>query len=201
MRSVGGDGRARAASAAGSLYTWWRGDPVPDLRRPRGFRAEGTDDHELVARLSRLDPLQVRAWLDSSNRAYIACIGSEPAAYGWSASGPAYIGELGIGFSVLPGSRYLWDFATLPEWRGRSIYPLLLQYIAASEEADRFWIGHEPDNDASARGIRKAGFTHAGDLVALPTGGYGLLPSSPPDRSAACAALLGADLLPPETTQ
>lgn len=139
--------------------------------------------------------------MDASNRAYVACIGSSPAAYGWSASGAAYIGELGIGFSVPPESRYLWDFATLPEWRGRSIYPLLLQHIAAAEETERLWIGHEPGNDASARGITKAGFTRVGDLIALSTGGYGLAPAGPPDRSAACAALLGADLLPPETAR
>jgi hypothetical protein len=82
-----------------------------------------------------------------------------PVAYGWSAHRSAVIGELGITLRLSDGERYLWDFVTLPEWRGRGIYAGMLQAIPAQEaDAHRFWIGHDFDNRASARGILKAGF-------------------------------------------
>ncbi len=62
--------------------------------------------------------------------------------------------------ALTPSDRALWDFVTFEAWRGRGIYPLLLQAILRTEqsEAERFWIGHRADNDASKRGILKAGF-------------------------------------------
>ena len=54
----------------------------------------------------------------------------------------------------------------IPAWRGRGLYPRLLQAILQQEQrVDRFWIGYEPGNEASAHGIKKAGFQVIGDLV------------------------------------
>ena len=85
-----------------------------------------------------------------------------PVGWGWVAAREAEIPELGITFALLPGDRYLWDFTTLPAWRGHDVYPALLQAILVAEEATRFWIGHDRDNAASARGMAKAGFREVG---------------------------------------
>lgn len=56
--------------------------------------------------------------------------------------------SLSVSWPLAPGDRGLWDFATLEGWRGRGIYPRLLQAILRAEEknADCFWIGHRGDN-------------------------------------------------------
>jgi hypothetical protein len=99
---------------------------------------------------------------------------------------------------VLPrGDRYLWDFATLPAWRGRGLYPHLLQGIIAAEaaEAARLWIIHAPENRASCRGIVKAGFAPVGELSFRADGSAGFRPHDRPERARVGAALLGVPLL------
>jgi GNAT superfamily N-acetyltransferase len=76
------------------------------------------------------------------------------------------IEELDFSFTVPPGNGYLWDFVTLPAWRGRGVYPHLLQEIVRQEtEIERFWIGYEDRNEVSGRGIARAGFRVVGDLI------------------------------------
>jgi hypothetical protein len=67
---------------------------------------------------------------------------------------------------------YLWNFVTLPAFRGRGIYPRLLEAIieAESVEAETFWIAYAPENHASAAGIHKAGFRTVGQLRYTETG-------------------------------
>jgi GNAT superfamily N-acetyltransferase len=65
---------------------------------------------------------------------------------GWAATREAPIGELNLVFPIAADSRYLWEFATLPEWQGRGLYPRLLQAIVQAERAERFWIIHAPEN-------------------------------------------------------
>jgi hypothetical protein len=57
---------------------------------------------------------------------------------------------------------WLYDFATVPEFRGRRLYPALLRFILSDlkeRDVTRAWIGTEPGNVASQHGIRRAGFT------------------------------------------
>ncbi len=153
-------------------YTWWRGDPLPALAPLPGFRAVATDKYPLIAELAQLQLDEIQARARGGNQAYIAYLDEHPVAYGWSAASEGAIQEVGLEFAIPPRNRYLWDFATLPAWRGRGIYPRLLQAILAAEAplADRFWIGHTADNMASRRGIIKAGFQEVEALVALPGG-------------------------------
>jgi GNAT superfamily N-acetyltransferase len=127
----------------------------------------------------------------------VALIGAAPAAYGWVAPAGATIGELSLSFALPAGDRYLWDFATLPAWRGRGVYPRLLQAIVAGEaaRAERLWIIHAPENGASARGIVRAGFVPVGRLSFRADGGADLLSLGEPARARVCAALLGVPLL------
>lgn len=181
---------------AGPLYTWWRGDPLVELPALPGLAIELARDLDLLAELSGLPLSEVQARVDAGHRPYLARLGGLPVAYGWVATRSASIGALGISFSVPLGNRYLWDFATLPRWRGRGIYPRLLQAILMHEGgASRFWIGHDAPNLASARGILKAGFTRAGEIYRLPDGSFGMVAADSLERARAGASLLGLRLL------
>ncbi|MGH9176090.1 MAG: GNAT family N-acetyltransferase, partial [Vicinamibacterales bacterium] len=85
----------------------------------------------------------------------------------------------------------LWGFVTVPAWRGQGIYSALLQAILCGEAADRFWIGHDIGNTASARGILKAGFTSVGAAVQCADGVLRYRRASDDERSRAAQALLG----------
>ena len=183
----------------GSFYTWWAGDPLPRLTPLPGLRVEPADRQlDLLAHLNRLGHDEALRRLDGGHRPYLAYLGDEPVAYGWSASREATIGELGIRLVLPPGNRYLWDFLTLPAWRGQNVYPHLLQAIlsreVAEERAARFWIGHDHANTASARGILRAGFQRVGDLYVLPGRDAEVWPSGPLERAEAGARLLGVPL-------
>lgn len=180
-----------------ALATWWSGDPLPALREVEGLRVAASEDAGLIAELAGLDPNEARRRLTTHHRAYLAYIGAAPVAYGWVALEGADIGELGVQFTLPAGNRYLWDFATLPAWRGRGIYPRLLQAIlrAEVENVDRFWIIYAPENGASQSGIEKAGFRFAGELSFRREGGTGLVAGAHAERARAGAALLGVPLI------
>ena len=100
------------------------------------------------------------------HRPYVARMDGQPVAYGWLATSKVSIGELDINVELPPDDRYLWDFATLPNWQGRGLYPRLLQSILEQEiqNAKRFWIIHAPENLPSGAGMSKAGFEFVGQL-------------------------------------
>lgn len=148
-------------------YTWWQGDPVPALPPLEGWRAVPTNDVTLLGRLHGRDDVEMRERIAAGNQPYVAFLGDAPVAYGWSASKTCGIGDAGLSWTLGPQDRFLWDFATLNQWRGHGVYPRLLQAMLANElgTAQRFWIGHDADNIASRRGITKAGFTLVDTLV------------------------------------
>lgn len=150
------------------VYTWWRGDELPALSPLADFRCERSDEVQLLARLHELEIEEMARRLETGHKAYIASIQDEPVGYGWTASKTVGVIEAGLEWPLTPSDRALWDFVTLEGWRGRGIYPRLLQAILRLEaaEAERFWIGHRADNAASKRGIIKAGF-QLSDIVVL----------------------------------
>jgi GNAT superfamily N-acetyltransferase len=180
-----------------ALWTWWKQDDLPHLSPNAAFRATVEDVDKLLVRLTSLAPAEVRARLDSGHRPYVGWIGATPVAYGWVASLAASIGELDLAFGLTAEDRYLWDFATLPEWRGRGIYPRLLQAILTHEGryADRFWIINAPENRASAAGIAKAGFQPVSELSFRTDRGVGSLPTQAAERARIGASLIGVPLL------
>jgi GNAT superfamily N-acetyltransferase len=179
-----------------ALLTWWQGDPWPTLGTLDGFRAAASDDAVLLATLSGYDVHEAQRRLHSHHRPYVASIGTTPVAYGWVSLEGAAIGELGVQVTLPAGNRYLWDFAALPDWRNRGIYPRLLQAILQIERqtAEQFWIIHT-GNGASQAGIGKAGFRPVGELSFRRNGGAGLVPGGLHERASAGAALLGVPLI------
>jgi len=195
-RSLPGEEGSLPGEPAGPLYTWWRGDPLVELPALPSLAIELARDLDLRAELSGLPVGDIQVRVDASHRPYLARLDETPVAYGWVATRSASIGALGISFRVPPGNRYLWDFVTLPGWRGKGIYPRLLQAILRREgEAAQFWIGHDAPNVASARGILRAGFTRVGEIYWLLDGSLAMVTVGSRARARAGAALLGLRLL------
>jgi hypothetical protein len=179
----------------GPWYGWWPGDLLPALPPLTGLVAGPADDDRSLAALAAIDPGEVAARRGAGHRPYLARLAGEPVACGWSTWSAVEIGEIGLTFTLPPGERYLWGFVTVGPERGRGIYPHLLQAILRHEGTGdaRYWIGHTPDNLASARGIQKAGFRRVGDVYLLVPGRFALVPAGPIERARAGAALLGAE--------
>lgn len=180
-----------------SLATWWRSDPLPVLTKLEGFEVRLANDAAELARVNKLPITEVQARSEGGHRAYIGYLHGQPASYGWLATRRASIGELNLDFAIPSDDRYLWDFATLPDWQGRGLYPRLLQAIAAEmpEAARRLWIIHAPENLPSGAGMHAAGFTPVGQLSFRAEGGVGLMPLGSMERAQAGSELLGVPII------
>ncbi|HEY0604922.1 MAG TPA: GNAT family N-acetyltransferase [Herpetosiphonaceae bacterium] len=181
-------------------YAWWSSDPFPQLSPRVDLRVTSTDDAALVADLARLNPEEIVSRMEQGNQAYVGYVRDQPIAYGWSAAKIGAIYELDLVFEIPPGNRYLWDFATLPEWRGCGVYPRLLQAIIEQEQpaAQRFWIGHTADNHASRQGILKAGFQTIEALVRTESRQLKILPLDGSPRAALSPMGLRLGVLTPD---
>lgn len=180
-----------------ALATWWRGDTLPALSLLPGFRVEASRDEHLIAQINQLAQHEVRRRIHTGHQPYLAYLQQTPVGYGWMATQDASIGELGLHFALPATERYLWDFATLPEWQGYGIYPRLLQGILTQQAptVERVWIIHAPENSPSGAGMTKAGLQPVGQLSFRSDGGVGLAPLESPERAQAGAALLGIPLI------
>lgn len=146
--------------------TWWRRDPLPELTPLPAFSARPSLDTSLLTRLTALSEQEVQHRIQGGHRPYVAFLEATPVAYGWIATRKGGIAELNFSFPIAENNCYLWDFMTLPEWRGRGVYPHLLQAIIRQEDTfERFWIGYQPGNDVSGHAMTKAGFRIVSDLV------------------------------------
>ena len=177
----------------GPWYAWWPGDPAPTFAPWPEFSAAPADDDAALGRLIGAPVADVQAWQRGGHHPYLARVGGEVVACGWSATRTLVIGELGLRQPLPTGDRYLWGFVTAEEWRGRGIYPRLIAAIIDHEgAAHRYWIGHEPGHSSSSRGILKAGFRQIGEIYRRPRGNFTLRPTSDPARAEIGAAVLGA---------
>jgi GNAT superfamily N-acetyltransferase len=170
---------------------------VPTLPLLPGFRVEAARDARLIADITRLTLDEVDQRMHTRHQPYLAYVEQTPVGYGWMATQEASIGELGLQFALPATERYLWDFATLPEWQGYGIYPRLLQHILMQQSStvERVWIIHAPENSPSGAGMTKAGLLPVGQLSFRNGGGVGLAPFEQLERAQAGAALLGIPLI------
>lgn len=143
-----------------------RQDSTPAKPALPGLAVHRESDPSTMARLQGRHLSEIENRFAAGHRAYVATVDGAPAAWGWVATATATIGELNASFTIPLADRYLWNFVTLPAFRGRGIYPRLLDTIVQAEsvEAERFWIAYAPENHASGTGIEKAGFTLVADL-------------------------------------
>ncbi len=143
-----------------------RDDPTPAIPALPSFAVEREFDADRMAALQGRSTDEMLGRFDAGHRAYVAYLAGDAAAWGWVATQHATIGELQATFLITSDERYLWNFVTLPSFRGLGIYPRLLQAIVHAEsiEATRFWIAYAPENRASGTGISKAGFTTLAEM-------------------------------------
>ncbi len=169
--------------------------PIVGLRR--GLTIDFEPDVSIVKAIGGLTESEIERRIEGRNRVVIGLIEGQPAAIGWSSAGRVEIGELGLDFQLPTGNRYLWDFVTLPAYRGRGIYPALLRaFIEHETGVERFWVGHDLDNIASSRGILKTGFRTVGEVYAVESRGPIFVASgSAANRASEAAKLLGIPLL------
>jgi len=176
-----------------SFATFWIEDSLTPIASLPGFTAGPAFDWHELAEINHISQTEVMDRRNNGHRPYVARMTGQPVAYGWLATKKISIGELNIHVELPPDDRYLWDFATLPNWQGRGLYPRLLQAILEQEiqNAKRFWIIHAPENLPSGAGMSKAGFEFVGQLSYAADGKVGLAPY--PDSTE--RARIGADLL------
>jgi len=176
-----------------SFATFWIEDTFTPIASLPGFTAGPAFDWDELAEINHIPLEEVMNRRNDGHRPYVARIDGQPVAYGWLATSKVSIGELDINVELPPDDRYLWDFATLPDWQGRGLYPRLLQSILEQEiqNAKRFWIIHAPENLPSGAGMSKAGFEFVGQLSFTVDGKVGLAPYTDLTER----ARLGADLL------
>ena len=168
-----------------------RDDPMPSLQPLEGMSVRREQDAAAMASLQNRSIEEISNRFAAGHRAYVAVVGDQPAAWGWVATSTADIGELGAHLTLDAEERYLWNFVTLPAYRGLGIYPRLLQAILRAESADaeRFWIGYAPENHASGAGISKAGFVTAVEMSFEATGKPALRAERPNEAKAASRVL------------
>ncbi len=178
-----------------ALATWWASDPLMELTPVADFHVGLAADDARLAAINRITVAEVEQRRRAGHLPYVGFMDGTAATYGWVATREASIGELNLVFPIAADSRYLWDFATLPEWQGRGLYPRLLQAIVQAERAERFWIIHAPENLPSGAGMQKAGFQAIGQLSFQRDNRLGLVPLGPPERARVGAGLLGVALI------
>jgi GNAT superfamily N-acetyltransferase len=159
------------------------------------FHVQVAADDTRLAEINRITVAEVTQRRRAGHLPYVGSIDGTAVTYGWVATREASIGELNLAFPIAGNERYLWDFATLPEWQGRGLYPRLLQAIVQTERAERFWIIHAPENLPSGAGMQKAGFQAVGQLSFQRDNRLGLIPMGVPERVRVGAALLGVPLI------
>jgi GNAT superfamily N-acetyltransferase len=199
------DEASGALELAGLLWNCRRDATLPPIAPPSvDWRTEAAEADDAVAlrcaQLARdfaLPEQHSRERLALGHRLYLGLASNQPVAYGWLATGPSSFGEPTVHFMTPPEHAYLYDFVTLPAWRGRGCYPALLRAMIAAEPATGdFWIIHHVANIASQRGIAHAGFQIACSVHRTATGALALRPGEHRERAEAGAALLALPLLP-----
>jgi RimJ/RimL family protein N-acetyltransferase len=182
----------------GLMHTWWRGDPLPRLSPIPGLTIAPSDDLQVLTELTNLEEDEIGDRFATGNRVWVARLGDDLVGYGWMATRGAVIDQLGLTLNLGPSERYLWDFVTFPEWRGRGIYPRIMQQmIASDDEVTRLWIGHDVPNVASRHGIAKAGFLFCGALFQSLESGYRFVSSGAArERAVVAADVLGVPFDP-----
>jgi hypothetical protein len=105
-------------------------------------------------------PEEIRQRFDRRNTCYGFYLNKSLATIGWSSDGYLEL-DRGVVFPC-PSEVALFDFMTLPEFRGRGIYTNALRYLINSipkSSPSSIYIAVDPNDAASVKGIRRAGFS------------------------------------------
>lgn len=133
------------------------------------FQRLNSEAASLLSKAMMLDSQEeVVRRFDARKQCYIGIVDGAIATYGWVTYDKELIGELRLHIQLSQEEAYIWDCATLPEYRGLRLYPALLWYIIEdlrSQGLKRIWIGADSDNLPSQVGMRLCGFHPIADFV------------------------------------
>lgn len=171
---------------AGTIWVLDLDRPTPVVKPQidaRFCRVSTESVSELAVAMGSDSSTEILKRFESGRRCYAAQLDDNPAcnigeiqrnergkfvAYGWVSFNEEFIGELNLCLRLLRGEAYIWDCATLPDFRRNHLYSALLAYIVGELRAEKFrrvWIGANLENSISQRGIARAGFVHVADLI------------------------------------
>jgi len=143
--------------------------PQVEPQAPATFGRVGLEaGRELAVAMGPGSLPEVNARFERGLWCYASRVGRSLVAYGWVSFREELVGELDLRLNLVPGEAYIWDCATLPAFRGRHLYSALLSFIMHdlyTRPVCRAWIGADLDNQASQRGIVRAGFHPVADLL------------------------------------
>lgn len=128
---------------------------------------------QVLAAVSQMDPITpgaLRRRLDSGSRCYGAWLGESVVSYGWLTFGPEWVGEFERELQIPAGDAYVWDCATLPDYRRMGLFSGLLAFMVSDllhEELEHLWIISVISAPAIARSLRAAGFQPVANLTYL----------------------------------
>jgi ribosomal protein S18 acetylase RimI-like enzyme len=155
----------------GTIWTLNLDEPAPVIKPqvPTAFsRVELETAASLFRNRDSRTSEEMLMRLESGRRCYMARVDNQLAAYGWVSFDEEIIGELNLRLRLVSGEAYVWDCATLPDFRRNHLYSALLAYINKDLHAEglcRAWIGANRDNVPSQLGIARAGYHHVANLT------------------------------------
>ncbi len=119
---------------------------------------------ELATAMGLPDSAVVKQRFAAGSRCFVGRVDERIATYGWVSWKIECVGELERSIRLQAEEAYIWDCATLPQFRRQRLYSALLVHMAAvlqSESITRVWIGSSLGNRPSLLGFRLAGFQPA----------------------------------------
>lgn len=164
-----------------SFLFWYRqldfygisGSPQTDIqpRCPLEIREGGPEDIELMVKMLKymdeaIARARVRYLFDSGGKVFLAFSEGNLVNIAWLFCSPG-IREPDYRVIIKQDEAFISTCDTHPEFRGKNIYPAVLQHIvgyASAKNKKRCFISTSPTNLASVRGIEKAGFPFVGKV-------------------------------------
>ncbi len=135
--------------------------PIVKPRLEVGFEPVDPESVPALARAMGENHEVVRQRMTAGRRCFAAWYQGDIVAYGWVSQCSEYIGKQERELRLEPDEAYIWDCATLPAFRGQSLYSALLSHMLSVLQAEglcRVWIGTSASNIASVHGMVRAGF-------------------------------------------
>jgi hypothetical protein len=126
-----------------------------------------------MATVEQMDPISREALtrrLDAGCQCYTARVSGTVASYGWVSFGPEYVGEFERQLQVREGEAYIWDCATLPDFRRQRLFSAVLAYLTGQLKQgglERTWIIGLNTAQEITRGVEAAGYRPLMNLIYL----------------------------------
>ncbi|NUN48628.1 MAG: GNAT family N-acetyltransferase [Candidatus Brocadiae bacterium] len=133
--------------------------PVPAAG---GLRPAEPADEDAVAAAFPHVPFRPR--LATGDRCWLGWVDGRLAHQTWTSTSRAFIPQVEYWAALAPDELYIYDCITLPEYRGRGLYPAALRFASRAHLAEgrrRAGLGILSGNTPSLHGASRAGFRPA----------------------------------------